>query len=30
LTIERYLEIDLEHDLGHLRDLERYLLHSAG
>jgi hypothetical protein len=27
LTIERYLEIDLEHDQGHLRDLERYLQH---
>jgi hypothetical protein len=29
LTVERYLEIDLEHDQGHLRDLERYLLHPA-
>jgi hypothetical protein len=29
LTIERYLEIDLEHDQGHLRDLERYLQHPA-
>ncbi|TMD09187.1 MAG: DinB family protein [Chloroflexi bacterium] len=29
LTIQRYLEIDLEHDQGHLRDLERYLLHPA-
>jgi hypothetical protein len=27
LTIERYLEIDLEHDQGHLGDLERSLLH---
>ncbi len=23
LTVQRYLEIDLEHDQGHLRDLER-------
>jgi len=30
LTVERYLEIDLERDQGHLRDLERYLLHPAG
>ncbi len=30
LTVQRYLEIDLEHDQGHLRDLERYLLHPAG
>jgi hypothetical protein len=29
LTVERYLEIDLEHDQSHLRDLERYLLHPA-
>ena len=29
LTVEQYLEIDLEHDQGHLRDLERYLLHPA-
>jgi hypothetical protein len=30
LTVERYLEIDLEHDQGHLRDLERSLLLPAG
>ena len=30
LTVERYLEIDLEHDQGHLRDLERFLLLPAG
>jgi hypothetical protein len=30
LTIQRYLEIDLEHDQGHLRDLERYRLQPAG
>ncbi len=29
LTIQRYLEIDLEHDQGHLCDLERYLLQPA-